>query len=103
MPEASRESVRSNRPRVAVARYGAIGELSRQTQVVAPALVAYETRTPFAITVRPAGTVTAKSKLALSRGLSFTGNQPGDPCGSPTTNAPSSVGTHPSIDWSGSV
>jgi hypothetical protein len=39
----------------------------------------------------------------LSRGLSLTGNQPGDPCGSLTTKAPSSVGTKPSIDLSGSV
>jgi hypothetical protein len=55
------------------------------------------------MTVMPAGTVTVKSKLALSRGLSLTGYQAGEPCGSPTTNAPSSVGTQPSIDWSGSV
>src|SRR6266545_352083 len=103
MPLASRYWVRSKRPSVAVARYGAIGRLSRQTQVVAPPLEVWETSTPFAITVRPSGTVTVKSKVALSRGLSLTGYQAGDPCGSPTTNAPSSVGTQPSIDWSGSV
>ncbi len=57
----------------------------------------------MAITVSPAGTVTVKSYVALSRGLSLTGYHPGDPCGSPTTKAPSSVGTQPSIDPSGSV
>ena len=39
----------------------------------------------------------------MSRGLSLTGYHPGEPWGSFTTNAPSSVGTQPSIDWSGSV
>src|SRR6476469_258611 len=97
------ETARSKRPRVAVARYGAIGSLSRQTQVVRPPVVVLDTRTPLAITVRPSGTVTAKSKVALSCGLSFTGYQPGEPCGSPTTKAPSSVGTQPTIDPSGSV
>ena len=62
-----------------------------------------ETRTPFAIAVNPSGTVTAKSKVALSRGLSLHGYQPGDPWGSLTTKAPSSVGIQPSIDWSGST
>ena len=51
----------------------------------------------------PSGTVMAMSKVALSRGLSLAGNQPGAPCGSPTTKAPSAVGTQPSIDSSGSV
>src|SRR6478735_7204010 len=96
------ETARSKRPRVAVARYGAIGSLARQTQVVRPPVEVLDTRTPLAITVRPSGTVTVKSKVALSCGLSFTGYQPGEPCGSPT-KAPSSVGTHPSIDPSGSV
>src|SRR5436190_13533119 len=95
--------VRSNFPSVAVARYDAIGSLSFQTHVVLPPAVVEETRTPFAITVSPVGTVTAKSNVALSRGVSFTGYQAGDPCGSLTTNAPSSVGIQPSIDWSGSV
>src|SRR6185312_12771932 len=95
------ETVRSKRPSVAVARYGAIGSVSLQTQVVRPPLVACETRTPFAMTVRPWGTLTLKSKLALSRGLSFAGYQAGEPCGSPTTNAPSSVGTQPSTELSG--
>ena len=58
---------------------------------------------PFAITVFPAGTVIAKSYVALSFSESLTGNQPGEPCGSPTTNAPSSVGTQPSIASSGST
>ncbi len=39
----------------------------------------------------------------MSRGLSLTGYHAGDPCGSPTTKAPSSVGTQPSIEKSGSV
>ena len=86
-----------------MARYGAIGSVSRQTQVVRPPLVACETRTPLAITVSPSGTVTLKSYVALSRGLSLTGYQAGEPCGSPTTKAPSSVGTQPSIEPSGSV
>ena len=45
--------------------------------------------------------------MALSRGVSFTAYQPGEPCGSLTTNAPSpslsSVGIQPSIDSSGST
>ena len=41
--------------------------------------------------------------VALSRGLSFAGYQPGDPWGSLTTKAPSDVGTQPSIEVSGSV
>src|SRR6476469_5480728 len=97
------ETVRSKRPRVAVARYGAIGSLSRQTQVVRPPDDRCDTSTPFAITVRPSGTVTWKSKVALSCGVSLTGYQLGEPCGSPTTKAPSAVGTHPSIEPSGSV
>jgi hypothetical protein len=35
--------------------------------------------------------------------VSFTGNHPGEPWGSFTTNAPSSVGIQPSIDSSGST
>ena len=38
------------------------------------------------------GTVIAKSKVALSVGWSLQGNQVGEPCGSPATKAPSSVG-----------
>jgi hypothetical protein len=71
--------------------------------VVRPPLDVVDTSTPLATAVRPAGTVTRMSKVALSRGLSLTGYHPGDPCGSPTTNAPSSVGTKPSIESSGSV
>ncbi len=50
------------------------------------------------MTVRPAGTVTMMSKVALSRGLSFTGYHPGEPCGSFTTYAPSLVGIQPSSE-----
>ena len=57
----------------------------------------------MAIAVLPAGTLTAKSYVALSRGVSLTGNQPGAPWGSLTTNAPSSVGIQPSLDPSGST
>ena len=89
---------RSNLPSVEVERYGAIGSVSFQTHVVLPPLVARETRIPFATAVRPSGTVTAKSNVALSAGVSLLGYQPGDPCGSLTTKAPSSVGIHPSID-----
>ena len=63
----------------------------------------WEISSPFANASRPAGTVIANSNVALSRGLSLTGYQPGEPCGSLTTKAPSSVGTQPSIDSSGSV
>src|SRR4051812_33790272 len=97
------EIVRSNFPSVAVARYVAIGSVSFQTQVVLPPLVAFETRTPFANAVRPSGTVMLKSNVALSRGLSLHGYHAGEPCGSLTTKAPSSVGTQPSIESSGSV
>src|SRR5215207_96236 len=103
MPLGSVYWVRSKRPSVAVARYGAIGEVFRHTNVVSPPAVVRAASTPLAITVIPAGTVTVKSYVALSRGLSLAGYQPGEPCGSPTTNAPSSVGTNPSIDPSGSV
>src|ERR671915_527097 len=43
------------------------------------------------------------SYLALSRGVSLTGYQPGDPTGSLTTKAPSSVGIQPSLVPSGSM
>src|SRR6187551_3706419 len=97
------EIVRSNLPIVDVARYGAIGSALFQAHVVLPLLVLFDSNTPFAITVSPAGTLTRKRYVALSFGVSFTGYHPGEPCGSPTTNAPSSVGTHPSIELSGSV
>src|SRR5690349_8416698 len=97
------ETVRSNRPSVAVARYGAIGSVSRQTHVVLSVVDSCEPSTPFAITVSPLGTVTLKSKVALSRGLSLAGYQPGEPWGSPTTNAPTSVGSQPATGPSGSV
>src|SRR6478609_9683453 len=97
------EIVRSNFPTSTVVRYVVIGSASRHAHVVRPAAVAFERRTPFDIAVSPAGTVTEMSYVALSCGLSLQGNQPGDPCGSPTATAPSSVGTQPSIDWSGSV
>jgi hypothetical protein len=58
MPADVVEIDRSNLPSVVVARYGAIGSLSRQTHVVLPPLDLFESRTPFAITVRPSGTVT---------------------------------------------
>ena len=67
--------MRSKRPSVAVDRYGAIGSVSCQTQVVRPWAVTCETSTPLAITVSPAGTLTLKSYVALSRGLSFAGYQ----------------------------
>jgi hypothetical protein len=93
---------RSNTPLVAVARYGAIGESSDQRHVVLPPVVLFDRRRPLPIAVMPSGTVISKSYVALSRGLSLDGYQPGEPCGSLTTNAPSSVGTHPSSDSSGS-
>src|SRR3954447_22058648 len=80
-----------------------MGSASCQTHVVVAPLVTLDIRTPLATAVSPAGTAIAKSKVALSCGLSLQGNQPGEPCGSPTLTAPSSVGTQPSIDWSGSV
>ena len=92
----------SKKPFVTVARYETIGELSRQCQVVLSPLSVCDTRTPFAITVLPLGTVTWKSHVAKSLRLSFTGIQLGVPCGSLTTNAPSSVGIQPSRAWSGS-
>src|SRR4051794_35008586 len=101
--EPTRVTVRSNLPTDAVARYGVIGSPSCQTHVRLPAEALLETSRPFAITVRSSLTVTAKSYVALSPGLSFAGYQPGEPCGSPTTNAPSFVGTQPSIASSGSV
>ena len=61
------------------------------------------TSSPLAIAVRPSGTVIAKSYVALSLGVSLAGYQLGEPCGSFTTNAPSSVGIQPSFDLSGSM
>src|SRR5918995_3909998 len=90
-------------PFVAVVRYGEIGSRMLQRQVVLPASVTLETSTPLASAVLPSGTVIAKSNVALSFGLSLTGNQPGEPCGSFTTNAPSAVLTQPSNDSSGSM
>ena len=58
---------------------------------------------PLAIASVPRGTVIEMSKLALSVGWSLLGNQVGEPCGSPTTKAPSLVRTQPSIDPSSSV
>ncbi len=58
---------------------------------------------PFEIACVPCGTVIEISKVALSVGWSLHGNQVGEPCGSPTTNAPSLVRTQPSIEPSGSV
>src|SRR5512141_1715302 len=89
-------SVRSKRPSVAVARYDDIGSVSLQRHVVLPSAVRCHSRTPLHITVRPLGTVIAKSKVALSAGSSFTGYHPGDPIGSHATYAPSSVGIQPS-------
>jgi hypothetical protein len=57
----------------------------------------------LASAVLPSGTAIAKSNVALSFGSSLTGNQPGEPCGSLTTNAPSGRFTHPSDDPSGST
>ena len=72
-------------PFVAVARYGAIGAVSAQRQVVLPSSVVWEISSPFANASCPSGTVIANSNVALSRGLSLTGYQPGEPCGSLTT------------------
>ena len=58
---------------------------------------------PLPIAVMPFGTVIAMSNVALSRGLSLAGYHPGEPCGSLTTNAPSSVVTQPSLLSSGSM
>ena len=80
-----------------------MGSVSFHTQVVFPPVVELETRMPFASAVSPSGTVMLKSNVALSRGLSLHGYHAGEPCGSLTTNAPSSVGTQPSIELSGSV
>src|SRR3954451_19830434 len=80
-----------------------MGSASCQTHVVVAPLVTLDIRTPLATAVSPAGTVIAKSNVALSCGLSLHGYQPGEPCGSPTLTAPSSVGTQPSIEPSGSV
>ena len=68
-----------------------------------PPRVWWETSRPLPMAVMPRGTVMAKSNVALSRGLSFAGYQPGDPCGSLTTNAPSAVVTQPSLLPSGSM
>jgi len=55
------DTVRSKRPMSTVARYVAIGSASCHTHVVSPFAVAFERRTPFAIAVRPSGTLTVKS------------------------------------------
>jgi hypothetical protein len=90
-------------PLVAVARYGAVGSLARQRHVVVAPLSVVPRSRPLAIAVRPLGTVIAKSYVALSFGVSLAGYQLGEPCGSLTTKAPSSVGIQPSFDLSGSM
>ena len=90
-------------PFVAVARYGAIGRPPPSARWSCHPWWSGRSARPFANASRPAGTVIANSNVALSRGLSLTGYQPGEPCGSLTTKAPSSVGTQPSIDLSGSL
>ncbi len=93
----------SKSPLVAVARYGAIGSSWFQRQVVRVPTDLELFSTPLASATLPRGTVTRKSNVALSRGLSLAGYQPGEPCGSLTTKAPSSVGIQPSIELSGST
>src|SRR3954451_5792250 len=80
-----------------------MGSPSRQVNVVRPPLDERDVSNPLPTASRPSGTVIVIVEVALSRGLSLAGNQPGEPWGSPTTNAPSSVGTQPSMDLSGSV
>lgn len=59
--------------------------------------------TPLETAVSPFGTVTVRSYAALSLGWLLPGNQAIDPVGSPRASAPSSVGSQPSSDSSGSV
>ena len=68
-----------------------------------PPAVRWDSSRPLPTAVSPAGTAIRIVYVALSLGVSLAGNQPGAPCGSPTTNAPSFVGTKPSIESSGSV
>ena len=60
-------------------------------------MVVADTNRPLPIAVMPFGTVIAMSNVALSRGLSLAGYQPGEPCGSLTTNAPSVVAPSPRL------
>src|SRR3954449_4972850 len=92
-----------NLPSVTVARYVTIGRDSFQTNVVRPPAVRCASSRPLPTAVSPAGTLIRTVYVVLSFGVSLDGNQPGEPWGSPTTNAPSFVGTKPSMESSGSV
>ena len=92
-----------NPPRVAVARYVAIGCVSSHTKVRLSPVVVLDTSTPLPTTSMSVGTVMASVKEALSLGWLLLGNQPMLPIGSPTTKAPSTVGRKPSDDPSGSM
>ena len=91
-----------NWPMVEVARYAAIGCSAAQRQVTRRPWRRRSTSAPLAIASTRRGTVIAKSKVALSVGWSLQGNQVGEPCGSPATKAPSSVGIQPETEPSGS-
>jgi len=68
-----------------------------------PLVTAGPTIRPLPIATLPSGTVIANSYVALSFMSSLAGNQPGAPCGSLTTKAPSWFLTQPSKLSSGSM
>src|SRR3954447_9562129 len=104
MPPGVRPVDTRNFPVVAKDRQVDTGCARCQSNVVRPAPVrGGPASSPMAKAVTPAGTVTWKSYVALSSGVSLQGYQPGEPCGSLTTKAPSGVLTQPSIEPSGSV
>src|SRR3954464_13423927 len=80
-----------------------MGSVESHTNVVWPFLVVCDSNWPLPTAVMPSGTVAWKVNVALSVGWSLDGSHAGAPCGSPGTNAPSSVGTQPSMESSGSV
>src|ERR671916_2253049 len=82
-----------NSPTVPVVRYVAEGSSSPQLQVVVPSPLSVRAlSSPIPSPMCVEGTVKVVSKVALSDGWLFEGNQPWAPIGSFTTKAPSQTG-----------
>ncbi|GAA3301891.1 hypothetical protein GCM10020295_46210 [Streptomyces cinereospinus] len=80
-----------------------MGRRVRQVAVVRPPVVRSARSSPFDTARRPRGTVTVMSYAALSDGWWLPGYQAMEPTGWPRASAPSSVGSQPSCEPSGSV
>ena len=95
VPAGVRPVFTSNLPMVAVARYVAMGLLSRQCVTVVSPLSCVDMRRPLEMPVSPLGALMRMSYVALSAGWSLEGNQVEAALGSQTTKTPSAVFIHP--------